>query len=95
MSIFELIMLCCFGFSWPVSVYKTYRTKNVEGKSLVFSMAIWIGYISGIIHKLSYSRDIVLAIYIFNLSCVSLDLFLYLYYQRHPGGKGAISTATE
>ena len=36
MSIFEAIMLICFGASWPAAVYKTYTTKNVEGKSLLF-----------------------------------------------------------
>jgi len=95
MSVFELIMLCCFGFSWPVPVYKLYKTKSVKGKSLLFTFAIWVGYIAGIIHKLLYARDIVLAIYIVNLTNVSLDLGLYFYYRRYPGGKSALNIATE
>jgi hypothetical protein len=89
MSIFELTMLCCFGFSWPVSVFKIWKTKSTAGKSLVFTFFIWIGYIAGTIHKLLYSRDFVLAIYLFNLINVSADLALYFYYRRFPGGRKA------
>ena len=35
MSIFEAVMIFCFGVSWPFSIYKSYRTKSVKGKSLV------------------------------------------------------------
>jgi hypothetical protein len=40
-------------------------------------MAIWVGYVAGIAHKLIYSRDAVLWVYVFNLTMVSLDLFLF------------------
>ena len=70
-------MLLCFGFSWPVSVVKSIRTRSSKGKSLVFTLAIFIGYICGIIHKLLYSRDVVLIFYCFNLMMVGTDLVLY------------------
>ena len=54
MNIFEAGMLLCFGASWPAAVLKTYRTKNVEGKSLVFLSLILIGYICGMINKVLY-----------------------------------------
>ena len=78
MQIFEFIMLACFGLSWPISVYKSIKSKSTQGKSIVFIIAIIIGYISGIIgkivnHKLSY----VLIIYCFNLIVVSVDLVLF------------------
>ena len=78
MQIFEFIMLACFGLSWPISVYKSIKAKSTQGKSIVFIVAIIIGYISGIIgkivnHKLTY----VLIIYCFNLIVVSVDLALY------------------
>ena len=50
MQIFEFIMLACFGLSWPISVYKSIKSKSTQGKSVVFIVAIIIGYISGIIH---------------------------------------------
>ena len=78
MQIFEFIMLACFGLSWPISVYKSIKSKSTQGKSIVFIIAIIIGYISGIIgkivnHKLTY----VLIIYCFNLIVVSVDLALF------------------
>ncbi len=76
MSIFELIMLGCFGLSWPIAAYKSYKTGRAAGKSLLFMAAIWIGYIAGILHKLIYSRDPVIYLYIFNLLMVSLDIGL-------------------
>ncbi|MBQ2991012.1 MAG: hypothetical protein IJD60_06945 [Clostridia bacterium] len=77
MSIFEIGMLLCFGISWPVSVIKSIRMKSAKGKSLVFTLAIFIGYIFGITHKVLYSRDIVLFLYIINLLMVGTDLVLY------------------
>lgn len=78
MSIFELTMLVCFGVSWPFSVYKSFKSHSTRGKSLVFLMAIWVGYIAGIAHKLIFSRDVVLWVYVFNLTMVSLDLVLFM-----------------
>lgn len=82
MSVFELGMLICFGVSWPISVVKSYRMKTAKGKSLPFLLAIVIGYVSGITHKLLYSRDIVLVMYVINLCMVSTDLVLY-FINRH------------
>ena len=39
MQIFEIIMLLCFGMSWPISVYKSIRSKSTKGKSAVFIIA--------------------------------------------------------
>lgn len=78
MSVFELTMLVCFGVSWPFSVYKSFKSHSTRGKSLVFLMAIWVGYVAGIVHKLIFSRDAVLWVYVFNLTMVSLDLVLFM-----------------
>ena len=83
MSVFELGMLICFGISWPINVLKSYRMKTAKGKSLPFLIAIVVGYLLGITHKLLYSRDIVLAMYIINLCMVSADLVLYFINRRY------------
>ena len=83
MSFFELGMLICFGVSWPISVMKSYRMKTTKGKSLPFLIAIVVGYLMGITHKLLYSRDIVLVMYIINLCMVSTDLVLYFINKRY------------
>ena len=43
MQIFEIFMLLCFGMSWPISVYKSFRSKSTKGKSVVFIVAIILG----------------------------------------------------
>ena len=78
MQIFEFIMLACFGLSWPISVYKSMKSKSTQGKSIVFIIAIIIGYISGIIGKIvNHQLTYVLIIYCFNLIVVSVDLVLF------------------
>ena len=78
MQIFEFIMLACFGLSWPISVYKSIKSKSTQGKSIVFIIAIIIGYISGIIGKIvNHQLTYVLIIYCFNLIVVSFDLVLF------------------
>ncbi|HAJ79733.1 MAG TPA: hypothetical protein DCO75_08165 [Fibrobacteres bacterium] len=82
MSIFETGMLICFGVSWPVSILKTIKTKQVAGKSPLFLIIICAGYICGIIHKALFSNDWVIILYIINLFLVSIDCFLYFYFSK-------------
>lgn len=83
MKIFEFIMLACFGLSWPISVYKSIKSKSTKGKSLVFIFAIIIGYVSGIVGKV-INNDIsyVLILYCFNLAVVLVDLGLFFINRR-------------
>lgn len=77
-QIFELIMLICFGLSWPISVYKSITSKSAKGKSCIFMIAIIVGYISGILGKIfSGQINFVFILYCFNLAIVSLDFVLY------------------
>lgn len=82
MSIFEAGMLICFGASWPAAVYKTYKTKNVAGKSILFLFLILLGYSCGIMHKIMYNPDGVLYLYVLNFMLVFCDFLLYLRYQN-------------
>ena len=82
MSIFEIIMLICFGISWPLSIAKTLRTREVAGKSPLFMIIVMGGYASGIVHKLLYSHDWVISLYVLNLLMVTIDLYLYLHFSR-------------
>ncbi|HHT64176.1 MAG: hypothetical protein ACOX4H_11255 [Bacillota bacterium] len=82
MSIFEMIMLVCFGAAWPFSIIKSYKSRDNNGKSVVFLFIVVIGYISGIVHKLMYSSDGVIFLYILNAIMVSTDITLYYRNQR-------------
>ena len=77
-TIFESIMLVCFGISWPISVYKSLTSRSTKGKSIVFTFAIIAGYIAGIAGKIMGKQlNYVLALYILNLFFVSVDCALY------------------
>jgi len=82
MSIFEAIMMICFGISWPVSIAKSIRTKVVAGKSPLFMSIVFVGYVSGVIHKALYCRDWIIVLYILNMMMVAIDLALYIRYSR-------------
>ena len=87
MSIFEAIMLICFGVSWPISIAKALRTKVVEGKSPLFMSIVCFGYMSGMVHKALYSFDWVIWLYAVNLIMVATDLILYYRYMtKHEAG---------
>jgi hypothetical protein len=77
MSIFEIGMLVCFGLSWPFAIVRSYKTKTSKGKTPLFTIFLALGYISGITHKLLYSKDIVVFFYCLNLSMVLIELYLY------------------
>ena len=76
-SIFEAGMLIFFGFSWPVSIIKSLRSRSAKGKSGIFTILVATGYIFGITHKILYSRDIVLALYLINITMISIDIALW------------------
>lgn len=77
-SVFEMVMLVCFGFSWPLNVVKAYRAKTAKGTSLPFILLIITGYIAGISAKLiSHQINYVLIAYVLNLAIVSLNVVVY------------------
>jgi len=82
MSLFEALMIFCFGVSWPVSIWKSLRAPSVEGKSCLFLGIIILGYLAGIIHKCLYSLDWILALYVINLLMVAADLTIVIVRRR-------------
>lgn len=91
-EIFEIIMIVCFGLSWPMNVIKSYRARTTKGKSLPFLLLIITGYVFGIIGKLigGSFKWYVLFFYVLNLAMVSLDLGLYVRNYRLDKQNGLI-----
>ena len=81
-SVFEIGMLACFGISWPVSIYKSIKSKSTKGKSVFFLFVIECGYVFGITHKIINSRDIVLILYFLNFIMISIDISIYFKNKR-------------
>ena len=77
MSIFEALMLICFGAAWPFSIYHSYRSGTNDGKSIVFLFVVFFGYLFGITHKLLHSLDAVLWLYVLNCVMVGADVGIY------------------
>lgn len=77
MRLFEIIMLICFGLSWPISIAKTLKTRNVEGKSVIFLYIIITGYLAGIIHKILNNFNWVTYLYALNACMVACDAYLW------------------
>ena len=79
----EMIMLICFGISWPFSVVRNIKAKTAKGMSIEFTLLIIVGYIAGIGAKI-YSGNVgfVLFVYIMNLVMVSANLVVFFINKR-------------
>ncbi|MFA7174046.1 MAG: hypothetical protein WC340_11665 [Kiritimatiellia bacterium] len=77
--IFEAVMLICFGMAWPVSILKSWWSRTNKGKSLFFLLIVFVGYLSGLIHKLWWQEktDGVVWLYLLNAVMVAVDGILY------------------
>lgn len=84
MPIFEALMLLAFATSWPFSIIKALRTHIVAGKSPLFMIIIEMGYIFGILYKLTAPHtDWRIWLYILNFLIIGTDLFLYYLYRNN------------
>ena len=82
-QIYEALMVICFGLSWPTSIIKSYTSRTAKGKSLIFLLFIFVGYVFGIVSKLlSGNLTYVVIFYIINLIMVAIDLCLYFHNKR-------------
>ena len=77
-------MLFCFGFAWPLSIYRSYKSGTNAGKSLPFLYVVFFGYVSGTLHKIIYNFDPVIILYILNGLMVLIDIMLYYRNKRLP-----------
>ena len=95
-EILEIIMLLCFGASWPINLHKAWKSRSAKGQSVLFLCLIDIGYVAGIAAKLTsksfmaeFSRKwYVLCFYVLNLTMVTLSLDVYLRNRRLDAASG-------
>ena len=95
-SIFETIMLLCFGLSWPINMIKAYRSRTAKGTSLPFLLLIITGYLGGIASKIITGNiNYVLIVYLLNLVIVLLNLAVYfrnVAIDKKPGSKVSLAS---
>ncbi len=85
-EILEIAMLVSFGASWPLNVVRSWRSRTARGKSIPFLCLICLGYVAGILSKLTNAAYLaafgekwyVLCFYVLNLIMVGVDLGLTL-----------------
>ena len=76
-EIFEVLMLVCFGLSWPANILKSLRSCTAKGKSLLFESMVILGYLCGLTGKvLGGNVTYVVAVYILDIAMVTTDLCL-------------------
>ena len=76
-QVFEMIMLICFGLSWPFNIAKSLRSRTAKGKSLWFEVCIIVGYLCGLAWKFICGNvTYVAAFYILDIAMVTTDLVL-------------------
>lgn len=51
-TIFEIVMVLCFGASWPFNIIRAYKARTAKGTSLQFTLLIGTGYVGGILSKI-------------------------------------------
>ena len=88
MGIFEFLMLCCFGASWPFAIAKSWKSRSTKGKSLMFMVLIEVGYVFGIVHKVLNNFNWVTWVYVVLMLLVSFDVFLYWRNWRYEQREG-------
>lgn len=86
--VFEILMVVCFGFSWPFNIIKSYKARTAKGTSLYFTLLIAIGYVGGILSKILFSVErghsywtfltvLAFVFYFINLIMVSTGIAIY------------------
>ena len=83
-SIYEAVMLLCFGAAWPFAIAKSWRSRTCQGKSVIFLFVILVGYAAGILNKITLGQchDPVLGLYVLNTLMVGLDVALFFRNRR-------------
>ena len=86
-DLLEVLMILCWGLSWPVSIRKSYTSRTAKGKSILFEIFIWFGYVCGIFRKYlqvqtgeAYNWLFYLAFvfYFINITAVTIDICLWI-----------------
>lgn len=87
-NILEVLMVVCFGISWPLNINKLLKSKTAKGTSVLFYFFIWIGYIFGLGSKAIKLMNGVATpgyvwfFYILNTLMVSFGILLYFHNKK-------------
>ena len=84
----EILMVALFGASWPFNIIRAYKARTAKGTSLYFTLLIAIGYVMGIISKITasinygegywnYLKIFAFVFYCINLAMLTVAILIY------------------
>ena len=73
----EIFIPILFGCSWPVSIYKSVKSRTTKGKSIIFLFINIAGYVIWITYKYFTNFNFVLYLYVINVLMVICDVVIY------------------
>lgn len=87
-TICEILMIGCFGASWPFNIIRAYKARTTKGTSLPFLFLIFFGYVAGITCKIcsaiakgagfwNFLQILAFTFYVVNLSMLTIALIIY------------------
>ena len=87
-TIFEIVMIGCFGASWPFNIIRAYKARTTKGTSLFFLFLIFSGYVAGIVSKVclmiekgaafwTFVSALAFSFYVINLTMLTIALIIY------------------
>lgn len=88
-SLMEMMMVLCFGISWPLNIIKAWKARTAKGTSILFYSFVWVGYAFALVGKFTAIEAnapqpwyvtvhwYVLVFYILNLLMVTCGILIY------------------
>lgn len=77
-EVLEAVMLVCFGLSWPMNAWKSFKARTAAGTSWQFLALITLGYVAGIAAKfIAGNLNWVLIVYFLNLAALGVNWAVY------------------
>ncbi len=85
-DLLEVLMVVCFGISWPLNIWKAWKAGTAKGSSVLFYFFIWIGYLFGLGSKyIKLQSGISTPIYVwffYLLNTVMVSAGIVIYYRN-------------
>lgn len=95
-NILEAAMLVCFGLSWPMNAWKSYKARTAAGTSWQFLALICAGYVAGIAAKfVSGNINWVLIVYFLNVACLAVNWVVYFRNRKLDALRAAAEVGAE
>lgn len=82
-ELLEAGMLVCFGLSWPINAWKSYKAGTAKGTSWQFLALICAGYVCGVAAKLVLGTiNWVVGVYLLNCLFLAVNWVVYFRNKR-------------